>query len=505
MVYDYVNRRFMSVYRPVRQMQRVFPGLLSEVAPGVAYAAGSYGIAAARRKYLEWRNSLYGQAAAGAVQSLKRKRDSSEEKNNNMPSVPANRRRSMPPTPQQRGRSMTRNTSARGRSRSMSGINMLLDTPSFAASRSRSRMRKRIAKLGRPKVTIQASIGKKYKKAKAVKITKMDGGVSLAKEFGSTIEGNQSLYVGHCSAPAVPVYRALVSALIKKYALLCDFEVDDFDLPLRYHDAGDLFKIRYKIGQDGVIQDFDYPTPANWTLKNVIDYFTTMLTVSLAGSSQLELQTLEYWDVEDKNTKPPKVCMDLRQVRIKLETVSSLKFQNRSVSEGGNASTDLINTNPLIGRLYAGSGTGTSTVSHAALPGGAVGFYADGFNGHIAVDGTAQHLKEPPLPKDFTRVKYSKKVSIAPGEVQTHVLKGIHNMYLNTYIRKLNGTGLSSLTGENFNLLGKYCFFGFERMLWDGSAEFPISLAYEIDHKCRARAYTTVTPKTTTINYSISG
>lgn len=363
-------------------------------------------------------------------------------------------------------------------------------------------LRRRVRK-GKKPYTVKGKIGKRITKRK-VKKSKFDAGVSTALEFGSSISSGASVYIGHSTSPAKPIYRTLLSAVIKKFMMLGNFEVNDFDAPVRYGNAGDQFKLTYRNNQDGAFQSWDYITGAGWSIQQVIDEYTVVLTQGLHAQGQLELLILEYWPFHyDKNAWRPLISMDLKQVRVEMEVVSELKMQNRSVSDSGSASTDVINSNPLIGRLYAGNGSGTATVSNVALAAGSIGFYADGERGLIALEGTPRFLKEPPMPKDFTQVKYSKKLGINPGDVRTHVLVARHNMYINSYIRAYQGNP-ANLLGEANNKLGKFCFFGLERILYDGNESNPISVAFEIDLKIKARAYPTVTTKSTTINTVVS-
>ena len=286
---------------------------------------------------------------------------------------------------------------------------------------------------------------------------------------------------------------------------MANFDVSDFNVPVRYSFAGDFFKLSYRREENGPLLGWDYTAPAGYTIQNLIDYYVSALCgVGLSPYNQLELLLFEFWPHHYNNNEwRPLVTMDLKQIRVEMLVVSSLKMQNRSVSDTGSSSTDVINTNPLIGRSYGGYGTGTTCVSTASLPAGSIGLHANGSDGLIVFEGTSQFLKEPPLPKDFNNVKYSSKISINPGEVRTHTLVSKHNMFLNSYIRAYGGNPSNQL-GINDVRLGKFNFIGLERMLYDGSEENPISVAFEIDLKIKARAYPKILPKSTTIN-TVSG
>ena len=322
---------------------------------------------------------------------------------------------------------------------------------------------------------------------------KFDYGISWVTEFSSNIQGGTSVYIGHATCTEIRIFRTLFMSLVKALALKTGMPVDDFTVLYSGLGAGDLWSMEYSDGPTGSTLLYSYTTPASYVLFDVVNNMQAFFS-GLAGNDQIQLLNFQYRPAN--GTGYPFTNLELKQAVLHMAVESELKYQNRTLSLSGSGSTDLVDTNPLCGRAYAGTGSGTDTVSHRRLLGSAL--YADN-TGMITYGGTLSGtFREPPPAKDFINVKSSSKISIAPGEIQTHKLHYRVKMYVNTVMRIfLGGPTAQSRPAEPF---GKFAIIGLERALYDQVEEPIVTIAFELNQSFKGLIQENANYKTSTFS-----
>lgn len=120
----------------------------------------------------------------------------------------------------------------------------------------------------------------------------------------------------------------------------------------------------------------------------------------------------------------PQATLHLDDITVNLAAFNEFRFQNRSVSYEGSASTDTVNTNPLVGKVYDFSAQPRTILDR--MKGLQVFDFESGMLLKRAQEfAGAGEMKEPPSGRVFTNHKKTEKIVVAPGEI--HVSKLYYN------------------------------------------------------------------------------
>ena len=484
----------MSVYRPLRTVQRNL-GWGPIQALG-AYAAGralNYG----RSSFRRIRNSVYGRAVPAVIAATlaeRARRVRAENNNNNS--------RNMPATP--RGRTRTRSapaTPSRTRANSV-------------RSSTRSRMSTRTRRSATNSVSTGSSValnggknslGKVYKgKTKKVRKQKLDKGITYSVEQYGGVTSNFCVYFGHSSHNLTPTFRVIFLSLVKKLAMKIGMPVRDFSEGQNFTAIGDLWSMTYAISQEaGPVAAINYTTVgAAYNLDTVANnlLISALNLFNANPNNQLQFLSFEYTPSSALAGAYTYQRLDLKSMVCEVKCTSRLKFQNRTKSAGADENVDVVDSRPLEGRQYIGTGNGTDHVSAQRTVGATLVTDRDtallSFGWNLV--GDPNWLKSPPPTKDLLDVKQSSKIGIAPGEIQTHQLKHTVKMYFNSFIAKLVG-GATAMPARMKTSLGKFGFISLERMIFDTQADQSIDIVYQLDQFFQADCYGSPKTKTATI------
>jgi len=325
--------------------------------------------------------------------------------------------------------------------------------------------------------TVYKKKGRKVKKS----LTAMEKlGTRAVAEWRLNISSTTCVYLGHSAVVRDNCYWTLSRAIVKLLALRNGMPVNDFDAGIAGSGTpGDNWSISYYNGLDfnDPIQVYTYVTIGPYSLETIsikfkehLEAITAKPNLTLTGAAYVAVG--QQWSRASISLKEAKIHMDFR---------SHLKFQNRTVSSSGSTSTDIIDSNPLIGRQYLGRGTGT--IHNVDTSSGLSQFISDRTSGSITFDGTTVNtLKEPPPPKQLTNVTNSKGVRMSPGEIQTSQLVFKRTMALNTLVSLLKRQSNNTGADDQFLLqLGTFRLFALEKVMYDAS-EQDIDVSYELQH-----------------------
>lgn len=187
--------------------------------------------------------------------------------------------------------------------------------------------------------------------------------------------------------------------------------------------------------------------------------------------------------------------LDLRNLTVHFETSSAVKLQNRSVSATGSGSTDVVDSNPLIGYLYEFKGgvpmfknldqqSGTLRLNRIFDIDGVATARGGEFPGSLTV-GSGYVNNEPPKPRFFHNCVKAAKVMIKPGDIKTTYLKYSTKMKLVDYLMKVASISNTAFVKQTTQLPGKCVMFALEDMI-NVNASSLIAISYEVNRvdKC---------------------
>jgi len=135
-------------------------------------------------------------------------------------------------------------------------------------------------------------------------------------------------------------------------------------------------------------------------------------------------------------TQTPQSKVHLDDVTVHVAAWNELKLQNRSASYEGSSSTDVVNSNPLIGKIYDFERQPVTSIDHMKPL--QVFDYENGVLLKRAAEFTsAAEMKEPPSGRIFNNTKKTDKVVLQPGQIRKSTLYYTHSEKLIKFIKKL--------------------------------------------------------------------
>jgi len=305
-------------------------------------------------------------------------------------------------------------------------------------------------------------------------------GTRSVAEFRTGISSTTTVYFGHCAVTRDNTYWTIARAIFKLLALRNGMPVNDFDASIAGSGvAGDQWSIQYLNGLDSTdaVQTYTFATLGVYSLETIAIKFKEHLQ-AITAAPNLTLINAAFLAVSNAWSR---ASISLKEAVLHIDSRSHMKFQNRTVSSSASKSTDVVDTNPLYGRVYYGYGTGT--IHNVDTAQGQAQFIGDKTTGIMTYDGTlVTTLKEPPPPKQLTNIGYSKSAKMAPGEIQVSELKFIRAIALNKIISALKRQSSNPGADSNFLLtLGSFRLFALEKVMYDTSEE-DIDVIFEVQN-----------------------
>lgn len=301
-------------------------------------------------------------------------------------------------------------------------------------------------------------------------------GVIGTFETGGIINDNQSVYIGHNTCPPNRLQFMILQALVKSLFNKLGVYPTSTGLALTNTISGDTFRIAYRANSDAGTGEsyFDYvfvgATTPDTIVANIIN-----LTAWKNATNTVEFLRAEYFP-DAANTDLPYCKLILTNAKLVIASKSSLKIQNRTVNETDEENRNEVDNVPLYGKSYYGTGNGAQYVNQnmAVVP-----FITHRLHGVLAKPSSDASLDEPPLPQHFTNVSKASKVKLEPGQIKTSVLVTkvtlpFFKMAFSIFGDVSSGTVIYKKTN-----LGKFVFYGLERMIHAASEAPDIYCAYE--------------------------
>jgi len=288
------------------------------------------------------------------------------------------------------------------------------------------------------------------------------------ESFKQETSSGQCLWVGHTSAALdvlrFHMWRVIVKGLMDKAGHVIrsfnDNCVTAFVTP------GDLFVVQYAVGDGATLQvDFTVLVGSLWS--NVVTAFAESATLRAEGVILKNIIYTPTVNAGSTTQDSAPVRLDLEYSYIRMYCKSTMKLQNRTINSSGNNEADDVDNSPLYGRTYGGNGNG-AIVSGRYGSSVQAQLLANRSTGYIL--GSANDNAEPWHQMYFQFVTQQGKIHLDPGQIKTSVLVHRKNIHVNV-LWKMCTDAVQSASAKSRSSLGKFRFFGIERMIDTGTAE----------------------------------
>jgi hypothetical protein len=194
--------------------------------------------------------------------------------------------------------------------------------------------------------------------------------------------------------------------------------------------------------------------------------------------------------------------MDLTNEIVEVKITSRIAIQNRTKSDTGSLSTDVVDNQPLKGYRYSLSGgvpsikdRNITNINDPTIGPNQIQTSLERIRdtGLMLVRGAQIdfNYREPPEPKYVSNCRKASKVMLQPGEIKTGFIShSFRGYFRNILERHLTGKSNNVATAQKryLNTPGKSEMFAFEELLNSGSANL-ILLNYESEYHCGARTF----------------
>lgn len=321
-----------------------------------------------------------------------------------------------------------------------------------------------------------ASYTKKKVKAQTENFSK---GVSYCRELGTTVTGEEVVYVGHATMPEQ--YNAYVIGMMLTKFLFSAMKVKtegDHTLNLvtsLLFAVGDNFILSIRNNSTTLTSSIiGLTVAAGSTVQSLVNGFASAVNIVYSDPNSVIIG-IEF--VPGGTSKRIQLGINLSGASFTFHVKSTMKVQNQSVI-GTDTTTDAVDSVPLHGRYYETTGTVLEPRKSATL---LLAQHANGLYSYgQGRTGGIQDLREPPPPSYWKGIVGSGKEKLDPGELKTSVLttkvtikiNNLHKLFIN------QGANPGAWTKG-----GHFRVFAFERMLDNLATPENIRLGVEIDIK----------------------
>lgn len=421
--------------------------------------------------------------------SLSRGRSRTRKRLRNLPPSPvgssAGRSMSIPPTPRIYNPSLV---SSRQSTRSRSAT----------ASRSRSLSMSRSRSVYRPARQISRGFGRSSSKSAGMitaplKVSHRKNSNMIQKkgayytiESAKTTSDEYCVYLGHATVPNELATKACIAALLKQLLLKTGIIVNSFTelIPSMTYTFYWTSAGTTAVAVDPVEQSASFTTVGLTPFNTIINRFWNGIGAT-GFKPWAELTKTDCITSIQVLNGTSSYDLNLANAKVVLHSKSTYKVQNRTVYTSSNNSDELVDNQPIYGKVYEGKG---NVVNYLGSDKQSQLTTGRDYAGMITFPTGNSEMREPPSPQMFEGVKKYGKVLLDPGQVKTSVLNDYITMSWKSLQVQLWEGVVNAATTNLFqfkNTIGKYRFFALEKMLDaspvpHGDPAFPkINVAYE--------------------------
>lgn len=302
------------------------------------------------------------------------------------------------------------------------------------------------------------------------------GIIHREERAGVTTTTSEAVYVGHITHPSRLlvnlIWKAIAKKLFQKMGIYAVTPDEGFAMP-----ADATLSITFKAINDGVMTTTPVVPGTSWSINLVANALNAVFLANI-DSVDFMLMSLDFTGGTTTGGTYSKCRIPLSNATLAIDVTSSFSIQNRTLTTSTDGSTDNVNNQPLIGKSYYGTGSGTRAVS--TIPGTSSDLFADALYGVIDIQaGTQGFLQEPPSRAHFPNVTKTGGVILQPGEVKTGKINKAQKISLNKIIRLLATRANTGVLTKFNSSLGLFQFYGLEKMVDCVETQPDITVGYE--------------------------
>lgn len=249
---------------------------------------------------------------------------------------------------------------------------------------------------------------------------------------------------------------------------------------------GDTIIVGYKANPDVamVATPFVLATPASLTI--IVDWFVdpTRPWFNSVPTQDGSFEFIKYVPKADANSEINAGRLDLTQCKICVSCKSDMRVQNRTTFDPSSPDSTLnLDTMPLVGYMYSGTGNGTDYFEIQGL-GNENNYHGESSCGVINPNTTVTPITDPVSKNLYSGAKRQRPIRFEPGSIHTFKLKSMMTKDFNTLFNVVvHYQNLPNKTGKL--PLGKFQFFSVEKEM-DAGASGAYLFAVEVKYSCSA-------------------
>jgi len=331
-------------------------------------------------------------------------------------------------------------------------------------------------------------VSKKRKTSKALALR----GASKHIEHGGIVQrsaANNSVQVGHATLAHNTVLRQMFMAVLKQLFHRLGLDVRTPTDPILLT-AGAVIQLGYKLEPEAAPTSINFPIGLPATLTLITDWFvdSTRPWFNAADESDVTFTYISYWPKADINSQvTSSVRMDMTNCTVDVKCVSNMRIQNRTLFSPETPDTTLnVDTMPLIGYVYSGTGNGPEYYNGAGSL-SINNYHGDAVSGVINPNETPYVVPTDPISKLlFKGVKRQRKLRLMPGSIVNFKLSATHHKnfssMFNVIAKFLNPADESKIA------LGKFQFISVEKEM-DAGPSGDFKFAVEVKYACTVIAH----------------
>jgi hypothetical protein len=318
-------------------------------------------------------------------------------------------------------------------------------------------------------------------------------------ESGSVQAGADVVYVGHSNNACNVVFHTVWMAIIKEVMYKAGYQVQSPSQPLGGM-SGKTVELTVKM--TGVTNtsttSVSYTCTANDDLYAVtINLLTNLFSTRPATAWQTVLPVSIFLrsGVGDQLAHLP-----LRQSLIQLECWSLMTIQNRTLAAGGTTtevdeSALSVTNNPISGKVYRVRGNGFVPTYQVNADASFTPLFADKNTGLFSTNAADSFPDSKKIPQPFYfGAKYSRNVTLQPGEIKKDFIKSYSKMKLETFMTKFCNQITNEAQTTPLDELkidwGESSMYAFEKVCNTRADEPQISVGFEVNNTVKAKLIT---------------
>lgn len=328
--------------------------------------------------------------------------------------------------------------------------------------------------------------GKKIRKTRARKFSKR--GLLFQKKVGGATSSDNTLYLGHCSAPMNVVVNQAWMTAVKELMLRAGCDVSSVDSVLPYTVIGDTIIVQYTQREGSTLSSTTFTFGAAETLQTVSSWMTSIArpwgAESGSDSDQYTFHSFKFIPAGGARATDPLngALIMLKDMTVKLDCKSNFKMQNRTIGTSLNVEADDVDNVPLFGDMYEGRGNGAIYIKPAGAAGAVPTFVCDIDNGTLKLEPGASYNAPAFLPDatQFVGVSKAAGFNLLPGQIRNSTLSTLVSMKFNDLFLATHPKG----AGLSYNIrkkMGQFRFFAIQKKIHYAAADTEIQTVYELE------------------------